>query len=241
MPLLAVNVDHVATIRQARLAASPDPVTAAALAELGGARAIIVHLREDRRHIQDRDVRLLRQTIKTRLHLEMAATDEMRGIALDLKPHMVCLVPEKRQELTTEGGLGVVGREAELTDFVAELKAAGIPTSLFIDPEPAQIAASAKVGAAFVELHTGAYSDAPTPAARQLELNRLLAAVPLARGAGLGVNLGHGLDYDNIHAFTTVPGISEYSIGHSIIARAVMTGLVEAVSTMAGIIAGFVC
>lgn len=241
MPLLAVNVDHVATIRQARLATEPDPVTAAALAELGGARAIIVHLREDRRHIQDRDVRLLRQTVKTRLHLEMAATDEMRGIALDIKPNMVCLVPEKRQELTTEGGLGVAGRETALTDFVAELKAAGIPTSLFIDPEPTQIAASAAVGAAFVELHTGAYANADTPSTRRAELDRLLAAIPLAKGAGLGVNLGHGLDYDNIHAFANVSGISEYSIGHSIIARAVLTGLVEAVSTMAGFVAGFAC
>ncbi len=239
MPLLAVNVDHVATIRQARLASQPDPVTAAALAELGGARAIIVHLREDRRHIQDRDVRLLRQTVKTRLHLEMAATEEMRGIALEIVPHMVCLVPEKRQELTTEGGLGVAGREAELAEFVAALAKAGIPTSLFIDPDPRQIAAAAAVGAAYVELHTGAFADAATPAARQAELDRLLAAIPQAKLAGLGVNLGHGLDYDNIYAFATVSGISEYSIGHSIVSRAVLTGMVEAVSTMAGIIAGF--
>ncbi|WP_029458696.1 pyridoxine 5'-phosphate synthase [Solidesulfovibrio alcoholivorans] len=239
MPLLAVNVDHVATVRQARLAASPDPVAAAAMAELAGARAIIVHLREDRRHIQDRDVRLLRQTVKTRLHLEMAATDEMRGIALELRPHMVCLVPEKRQELTTEGGLGVAGREEELGEFVAALKTAGIPTSLFIDPEPAQIEAAVATGAAYVELHTGAYSDAATAFARQTELKRLLAAIPMARQAGLGVNLGHGLDYDNIYAFAHVSGISEYSIGHSIIARAIMTGISEAVTTMAGIIAGF--
>lgn len=239
MPLLAVNVDHVATVRQARLAQNPDPITAAALAELGGARAVIVHLREDRRHINDRDVRLLRQTIKTRLHLEMAATDEMRAIALEIKPHMVCLVPEKRQELTTEGGLGVAGREGELRTFVAALAAAGIPTSLFIDPDPRQIAASAAVGAAYVELHTGAFADAVTPAARQAELTRLLTAIPEAKQAGLGVNLGHGLDYDNIYAFADVSGISEYSIGHSIIARAIMTGMVEAVSTMAAIIAGF--
>ena len=152
---------------------------------------------------------------------------------------MVCLVPEKRRELTTEGGLGVVGRETELTDFVGELAGAGIPASLFIDPEPAQIEASAKVGAAFVELHTGAYSDAPTPAARKVELTRLLTAIPLARKAGLGVNLGHGLDYDNIHAFATTTGISEYSIGHSIMARAIMTGLPEAVAAMAAIIATF--
>jgi pyridoxine 5-phosphate synthase len=239
MPLLAVNVDHVATVRQARLAPNPDPVTAAALAELAGARAIIVHLREDRRHIQDRDVRLLRQTVKTRLHLEMAATDEMRAIALELKPHMVCLVPEKRQELTTEGGLGVAGREDELRSFVADLARADIPTSLFIDPDAHQIAAAAAVGAAFVELHTGAYADAATPAIRRAELDRLLLAIPEARRAGLGVNLGHGLDYDNIHAFAGTSGISEYSIGHSIIARAIMTGLGEAVSTMAAIIAGF--
>lgn len=239
MPLLAVNVDHVATVRQARLAPSPDPVTAAALAELGGARAIIVHLREDRRHIQDRDVRLLRQTVKTRLHLEMAATDEMRDIALELRPHMVCLVPEKRQELTTEGGLGVAGREDALRAFVVELADAGIPTSLFIDPDPRQIEASAAVGAAFVELHTGAFADAATPAVRQAELDRLLAAIPQARQTGLGVNLGHGLDYDNIHAFAGAGGISEYSIGHSIIARAIMTGMTEAVAAMAAIIAGF--
>lgn len=239
MPLLAVNVDHVATIRQARLGQSPDPVTAAAMAELAGARAIIVHLREDRRHIQDRDVRLLRQTVKTRLHLEMAATDEMRGIALELKPNMVCLVPEKRRELTTEGGLDVAGREAELTEFVGALKKTGIPASLFIDPEPRQVEASAATGAAFVELHTGAYADATSSFARQTELKRLLAAIPQARQAGLGVNLGHGLDYDNIHAFAHVSGISEYSIGHSIIARAILGGLPEAVSTMAAIIARF--
>ena len=239
MPLLAVNVDHVATVRQARLAASPDPVAAAALAELAGARAIIVHLREDRRHIQDRDVRLLRQTVKTRLHLEMAATEEMRAIALEIRPDMVCLVPEKRQELTTEGGLGVAGRETELAGFVAALAKAGIPTSLFIDPDSRQIAASAAVGAAFVELHTGAFSDATTPAARQTELDRLLAAIPEAKRAGLGVNLGHGLDYDNIYAFKDTTGISEYSIGHSIISRAVMTGMTEAVSTMAAIVSRF--
>jgi pyridoxine 5-phosphate synthase len=239
MPLLAVNVDHVATIRQARLASQPDPVTAAALAELGGAKAIIVHLREDRRHIQDRDVWILRQTIKTRLHLEMAATDEMRDIALNIVPDMVCLVPEKRQELTTEGGLGVAGRETELSEFVATLKKAGIPTSLFIDPDQNQITAAAKAGAAYIELHTGAFADAKTPAARQIELDRLLAAIPQARQLGLGVNLGHGLDYDNIHAFAEVSGISEYSIGHSIMARAIMTGMVEAVSTMAAIITTF--
>ena len=239
MPLLAVNVDHVATIRQARLAKSPDPVAAAALAELGGARAIIVHLREDRRHIGDRDVHVLRETVKTRLHLEMAATPEMLGIALKRTPDMVCLVPEKRQELTTEGGLGVAGREAELTAYVAKLDEAGIPTSLFIDPDPRQIEASKAVGAAYVELHTGAFADAATPAAHKTELDRLLAAIPLARQAGLGVNLGHGLDYDNIFAFKDVGGISEYSIGHSIIARAVMTGLVEAVAAMCAIINRF--
>lgn len=239
MPLLAVNVDHVATLRQARLASQPDPVIAAALAELGGARAIIVHLREDRRHIQDRDVRLLRATVKTHLHLEMAATDEMHGIALELKPDMVCLVPEKRQELTTEGGLEVAGREAALAPFVAELAGAGIPASLFIDPESAQIEAAAAVGAAYIELHTGAFANATTPAARQAELGRLTAAIPLAGSLGLRVNLGHGLDYDNIHAFATIAGISEYSIGHSIMARAILTGLTEATSAMAAIIAGF--
>ncbi len=240
MPNLAVNVDHVATIRQARLAAEPDPVLAASLAELSGATAIIVHLREDRRHIQDRDVELLRRTVKTRLHLEMAATAEMQGIALRLAPDLVCLVPENRRELTTEGGLDVAGREAVLAAFIAPLAKAGIEASLFIDPDPAQIAAAAKTGAGYVELHTGTYAEAKNPDARQAEFERLLAGLDQARRLGLRVNMGHGLDYVNILAFAGVSGVNEYSIGHAIVARAVVTGLPEAVSRMANIVAGFV-
>ena len=239
MPILAVNVDHVATLRQARLAQEPDPVTAAHLAELAGARAIIVHLREDRRHIQDRDVALLRQLIKTRLHLEMAATKEMHRLALGIKPDMVCLVPEKRQELTTEGGLAVAGRADELAEYLAPLHQAGIGSSLFIDPDPEQIRASREAGAHYVEIHTGAYADAKTPADRQRELDKVLEAIRLGRKLGLKVNLGHGLNYDNVWAFANVSGVSEYSIGHSIISRAVLVGLHQAVSDMVSIIRGF--
>jgi len=240
MPLLAVNVDHVATLRQARLGIQPDPVAAAALAELAGARAIIVHLREDRRHIQDRDVRLLRQTLKSRLHLEMAATPEMHDIALDVVPNMVCLVPEKRRELTTEGGLGVV-RPRGRTDG----------SSWPIWPRPAFRPVFLSTPSRNKspprppwEPPSSSCTPAPTPTppprpARQAEFDRLAAAIPLARKAGLRVNVGHGLDYDNIHAFRALSGISEYSIGHSIMARAILTGLPEAVSVMAGIIAGF--
>ncbi|WP_027183351.1 pyridoxine 5'-phosphate synthase [Desulfovibrio inopinatus] len=239
MPLLAVNVDHVATIRQARQTIEPDPVTAAHLAELAGARAIIVHLREDRRHIQDRDVELIARTVKTRLHLEMAATEEMEGIARKTKPHMVCLVPEKREELTTEGGLDVVGQQARLTDYIARIKGDGIKVSLFIDPDQAQVDAAVAVKADYIELHTGAYADAPTPEDATGEFNKLVTASTYARTLGLRVNLGHGLNYDNIYAFSKTHGISEYSIGHSIVSRAVLTGFVEAVKTMADIIAGF--
>jgi pyridoxine 5-phosphate synthase len=239
MPSLAVNVDHVATLRQARLGAEPDPVTAAHLAEFGGAQAIIVHLREDRRHIQDRDVALLRQLLKTRLHLEMAATPEMHRLALGIRPDMVCLVPEKRQELTTEGGLNCLGRENDLAKFLAPLHEAGVASSLFIDPEPDQVRSAKAAGAQFVEIHTGAYSDAPTPKDRERELARVLAAISLGQELGLKVNLGHGLNYVNIWAFAEIPGISEYSIGHSIISRAVFFGLKEAVAEMAGIIRGF--
>lgn len=239
MPLLAVNVDHVATLRQARLGAQPDPVFAASLAEAAGAAAIIVHLREDRRHIQDRDVEILARTVKTRLHLEMAATEEMRAIALRTKPHSVCLVPEKRQELTTEGGLDLIGREAALRDYLAPLHAAGVRSSLFIDADPAQIAAASTVKARAVELHTGRYADATTDEERAAEFIRLAEGVGLARRAGLQVNLGHGLDYVNILPFAKVTGVSEYSIGHSIISFAVLAGLTEAVKRMVDIVARF--
>lgn len=240
MPILAVNIDHVATLRQARLGREPEPVTAAHLAEIAGARAIIVHLREDRRHIQDRDMALLRQLIKTRLHLEMAATSEMHRLALGIRPDMVCLVPEKRQELTTEGGLNCIGREQELAGFLAPLHEAGIGSSLFIDADPEQIKAAKAAGAHYIEIHTGAYADAPTPKDRERELAKVLDGIRQGRDLGLKVNLGHGLGYDNIWAFAKVPGVSEYSIGHSIISRAVLTGITEAVEKMAGIIQGFV-
>jgi len=239
MPTLAVNIDHVATLRQARLGQEPDPVTAAHLAEIAGAHAIIVHLREDRRHIQDRDVALLRQLLKTRLHLEMAATREMHRLALGIRPDMVCLVPEKRQELTTEGGLDCIGREKELAGYLKPLHGAGIGSSLFIDPDAAQIKAAKDAGTQYIEIHTGAYANAQTEAERGKELARVLDGIHLGRELGLKVNLGHGLGYDNIRAFAQVTGVNEYSIGHSIISRAVFTGLTEAVGKMAGIIAGF--
>lgn len=239
MPVLCVNVDHVATLRQARLGREPEPATAAALAELGGAAGIIVHLREDRRHIQDRDVEVLRRTVNTKLNLEMAATEEMRGIALAVKPETVCLVPEKRQELTTEGGLNCLGREKELRDYLAPLADAGIEASLFVDADPRQIEAASKTGARFVEIHTGHYADARGRAAVETELARILEGIRLAQQAGLEVNLGHGLNYVNVLPFARVPGIREYSIGHSIMARAVFTGLERAVRDMAEILRGF--
>lgn len=239
MPVLAVNVDHVATIRQARLGKEPDPVTAAHICELAGASAIIMHLREDRRHIQDRDVALFSQSIQTRFHLEMAATKEMQEIALRYEPQMVCLVPEKRQELTTEGGLDVASRVSELQAYLAPLADKGIKASLFIDADPTQIEAAVEIGAEFIEIHTGHYSDAATEADRHKELESILSGIAKAQDLGLKVNLGHGLDYHNIFAFRDVPGIQEYSIGHSIISRAVLTGLPEAVERMVAIVDSF--
>ena len=240
MPLLCVNVDHVATLRQARLGQEPDPVLAAHEAELGGAAGIIVHLREDRRHIQDRDVEILRRTVNTKLNLEMAATAEMQAIALRIRPDTVCLVPEKRQELTTEGGLICAGREGQLSAYLAPLLAQDIQASLFIDADPLQIEAAAKTGAQFIEIHTGHYADAKTPAARQAELDKILHAVTHAQGLGLKVNLGHGLGYVNVLPYAHVPGIVEYSIGHSIVSRAAYIGLRQATRDMADILRGFV-
>lgn len=239
MPILVVNVDHVATLRQQRLGKEPDPVTAAHLAELSGARGIIVHLREDRRHIQDHDVEILSRTVKTRLHLEMAATEEMRTIALARNPHIVCLVPEKREELTTEGGLAVAGREDFLRSYLAPIHAAGIRSSLFIEADRTQIDAAARVGSQYVELHTGHFADAPTPEAQRVERDKIVQGVEYARSLGLKVNLGHGLNYDNVYAFQDVPGINEYSIGHSIVSRAVLLGMERAVADMVNILAGF--
>ncbi|MGQ9921545.1 MAG: pyridoxine 5'-phosphate synthase [Desulfobacca sp.] len=238
MARLEVNVDHVATLRQARLIDEPDPVTAAALAELAGADGIIVHLREDRRHIQDRDLTLLRQTVKTRLNLEMAATPEMINIACQIKPEVVTLVPEKRAELTTEGGLDVAGQQVHLQEAVRTLKAAGIQVSLFVDPYPQQIQAAAAVGADYVELHTGTYAEAATEVEAEKLFEELLAAAAHARQLGLVVKAGHGLNYRNIQRFRGRKEFAEYSIGHSIISRAVYVGLERAVREMITLING---
>lgn len=231
MPTLGVNIDHVATIRQARRTVEPDPVAAAVIAELAGADGITVHLREDRRHIQDRDVRLLRQTVRTHLNLEMAATDEMVAIALDIKPDYITLVPERREEITTEGGLDIAGQISRMTDVVNTLQSAGIPVSLFIDANPQQIEASAQVKAKFIELHTGCYAEAKgEDQARELEI--LAIGCKLALEAGLRVNAGHGLTYWNVYPVATIEGMEELNIGHTIISRAVLVGLDQAVREM---------
>lgn len=235
---LGVNIDHVATVRQARGTVEPDPVTAAALAELGGADGITVHLREDRRHIQDRDVELLRQTVKTRLNLEMAATDEMVAIALRVRPDCVTLVPEKRQELTTEGGLDVCGQRTQLEPKIARLRQEGIIVSLFVDPDGGQIEASQQLGADYIEIHTGTYCEAATVQARRAELNKIEAAIHQGHRIGLGINAGHGLNYQNIRPVVALGGIEEYNIGHSIISRAVLVGLERAVREMAALVRG---
>jgi pyridoxine 5-phosphate synthase len=233
---LEVNVDHVATLRQARLGHEPDPVTAAALAELAGADGIIVHLREDRRHIQDRDLRILRQTVQTRLNLEMAATAEMLAIATEVKPNFVTLVPEKRQELTTEGGLNVAGQKESLRDYVKKLRDAGLTVSLFVDPDAAQINAAKEVGAQWVELHTGAYAEAQTETEAQRLFDELLDGARHARSLGLRVKCGHGLNYTNIKPFRGRPEFEEFSIGHSIMARAILVGMERAVREMVQLI-----
>jgi len=240
MPVLCVNVDHVATLRQARRGIEPEPATAAYMAELAGAVGIITHLREDRRHIQDRDVELIRATCNTRLHFEMAATEEMQKIALSLAPETVCLVPEKREELTTEGGLNCIGKEQHFKNYLAPLHAKGIRSSLFIDADPAQIEAAHATGTEYIEIHTGHYADAKEINQRKAELEKILAGIRQALDLGLKVNLGHGLNYRNILAFKNVRGISEYSIGHSIMARAIFVGLDRAVRDMADIIRTFV-
>jgi pyridoxine 5-phosphate synthase len=238
LPTLGVNIDHIATIRQARRTVEPDPVAAAVLAELGGADGITVHLREDRRHIQDRDVRLLRQTVRTHLNLEMAATDEMVAIALDIKPDYVTLVPERREEVTTEGGLDIAGQLERMKTVVGTLQDAGIPVSLFIDADPAQIQASADTQALFIELHTGRYAEAKTDEARAQELAALEAGCQQALGAGLRINAGHGLTYWNTYPVACLPGMEELNIGHTIISRAALVGLERAVREMRQIIRG---
>jgi pyridoxine 5-phosphate synthase len=236
MAKLGVNIDHVATIRQARGGVEPDPVAAAALAELAGADGITVHLREDRRHIQDRDLTILRKTIKTRLNLEMAATDEMVSIAQQIKPDMCTLVPEKRLELTTEGGLDVRCNMEQLKSAVERLRACGIPVSLFIDADPDQIKAADKVGADFIEIHTGLFAEAADWKSEEKELIRIENGVKLAQKLGLGVNAGHGLNYSNVKRIAAIRGIEEYNIGHSIISRAVMIGLEKAVRDMVDLV-----
>ena len=228
---LGVNIDHVATLRQVRGAIYPDPVQAAALAEQAGADGITVHLREDRRHIIDRDVDILRQTIKTRMNLEMAATDEMVAIARRIQPSFVCLVPERRAELTTEGGLDVAGNQARMTEVVGLLAEKGIQVSLFIDAHEAQIRAAHAVGAPYIGLHTGAYAEAQGKAQAQ-ELARIASGAALADDLGLRVNAGHGVHYQNVAAIAALPQLEELNIGHAIIARAVFTGLAEAVREM---------
>jgi pyridoxine 5-phosphate synthase len=237
MVRLAVNVDHVATVRQARGVRIPDPVEAAVLAELAGAHGIVVHLREDRRHIQDRDVRMLRDIVKTKLNLEMAATPEMVEFAADLKPDVATLVPEKRQELTTEGGLDVKGNLGQIGRAIARMRERGILTSAFVDPDVVQIKAAIEAGANIVEIHTGRYADAPDEAARAAEFEKLARAAAFASKGGLRVSAGHGLNYTNVKPVAGISEIEEMSIGHSLIARAIMVGMGAAVSEMLALIA----
>ncbi len=233
---LGVNIDHVATLRNARGTDYPDPVFAAALAEQAGADGITTHLREDRRHITDRDVRILRETIKTRMNLEMAVTEEMVNIAVGIAPQFVCMVPEKRQEVTTEGGLDVKSNLKSVADAVARLAKVGTISSLFIDADRTQIDAAVEAGAPFIELHTGRFADAKTIAEQHEELQRLREMAAYAASKGLRVNGGHGLNYNNAAYVAAIPEIEELNIGHSIIARAVFTGLTEAVAEMKRII-----
>ena len=230
--LLGINIDHVATLRNARGASYPSPLEAALVAETNGADAITLHLREDRRHIKDADVFAIRQAIKTRMNLEMAMTEEMLANALQVMPEDVCIVPEKRTEVTTEGGLDVAGQPEKVRDYVARLHAAGIRVSLFIDAERAQIQAAYDCGARVIELHTGAYADAPTPAARAAELAKIREAAAFADGLGITVNAGHGLTVQNVGAIAQIPQIVELNIGHSIIAQAIFLGLPDAIRQM---------
>jgi len=230
--LLGVNIDHVATLRQARGTRYPDPIQAAIEAEQAGADAITLHLREDRRHIQDRDVVMLRDILQTRMNLEMAVTEEMLAIAEKVKPDDCCLVPESREELTTEGGLDVKGQMMRVTEACSRLSAAGVRTSLFIDPDPEQVNASAEAGAPVIEIHTGRFADAETAVERALEFERICNAVDAGVKAGLHVNAGHGLHYHNVEPVAALLNVRELNIGHAIIARAVFSGLQESVREM---------
>ena len=232
MPRLGVNIDHVATVRQARKAAQPDPVQAALLAEMGGADGITVHLRSDRRHIQDRDVEILKQVVKTRLNLEIAATQEMMRIALTVKPDQVTLVPERREELTTEGGLDAVLNSVQLRPVVRTLQEAGIHVSLFIDPDLEQVKEAHKLDGQAIEINTAAYAEARDEKSREAAYRKTVDAIRLGRKLGLGVHAGHGLDYRNVGRIAAIPDVSELNIGHSIVARAVLVGMERAVRDM---------
>jgi len=232
VPGLSVNIDHIATIRQARKGVEPDPIAAAMIAELAGADGIIAHLREDRRHVQDRDLRLLREIVQTKLNLEMAATGEMQRIAVDTKPNIVTLVPEKREELTTEGGLDVASRVSFLKEYVAHLQERGIAVSLFIDPDEKQIAASKKTGTDWIEIHTGAYANAVMRKDRERELSKIEEGAKLAASLGLRVGAGHGLNYSNVRWVARIAEVEELNIGHSIISRAALVGMERAVREM---------
>lgn len=231
-PRLGVNIDHVATLRQARRVPDPDPVQAAILAELGGADGITVHLRSDRRHIQDRDVEILRQVVKTRLNLEMAATQEMLKIALTAKPHQATLVPERREEITTEGGLDVVLNSVQLKPAVKMLQEGGIQVSLFVDPDLEQVKEAHRIDARAIEINTAAYADARDEPGREAALRKAVDAARFGRKLGLAVHAGHGLTYENVRALAALPEISELNIGHNIVARAVLVGMERAVREM---------
>ncbi|MGB7297673.1 MAG: pyridoxine 5'-phosphate synthase [Candidatus Aminicenantales bacterium] len=233
---LAVNVDHFATLRQARRSNEPDPVLAALLAEQAGAEGIVIHLRGDRRHIQERDLRLLREVVKTKLILEMAATGEMKKIALRIKPDVVSLVPERREELTTSGGLNVVAGQRLLGPFIRDLKKAGIRVSIFVDPDSAQINTCAKLGVDLIEINTGKFADLKPGTARDRALKKVKQAATLGHNLGLEVHAGHGLDYRNVGGIVAIPEIAELSIGFSIVARAAVVGLVQAVREMTGLL-----
>lgn len=236
MALLGVNVDHVATLRQARRGKEPDPVWAAAIAELAGADGIVVHLREDRRHIQERDLRILRSTVRTRLNLEMAATEEMKRISLEIKPYKITLVPERREEITTEGGINARSMIPFLKSFIKEIREHGIGVCLFIDPDTDQVEASKEVGADMVEINTGRYSEAWEVGEHEREAEKIERAVEKAKLLAIGIAAGHGLNYWNIKRLLRIKEIEEYNIGHSIIARAIFVGLHRAVKEMVEII-----
>ncbi len=237
MARLGVNIDHVATLRQARGGVDPDPLAAAILVELAGADGLVVHLREDRRHIQDRDLTMLREIVRTKLDLEIAADEAMAKVALSVKPDLVTLVPERRQELTTEGGLDVANHRDRIQGLVDMLRDGGIPTSLFIEPSLDQVKASHKIGAAYVEIHTGRYANARRSKEEDEEFEAIAQAAKLAYKLGLGVNAGHGLNYKNVKRLARLPEIVEYNIGHSIISRAIMVGLAQAVREMKELVA----